>query len=88
MEIRFAIGERRYFVNGGERLMDGSPFVKEDRTYVPVRYLAEPMGALVEWEGTLQRVTLTFPGKKVELFIGRPVVVVNGEEKPIPVAPW
>lgn len=87
MEIRFAIGERRYFVNGAERLMDASPFVKEDRTYVPVRYLAEPMGALVGWEGPLQRVTLTFPGKRVELFIGRPVVVVNGEEKPIPVAP-
>jgi len=87
MEIRFTIGERRYFVNGGERLMDASPFVREDRTYVPVRYLAEPMGALVEWEGTLQRVTLTFPGKKVELLIGRPAVVVNGEERPIPVAP-
>ncbi|MCL5039633.1 MAG: stalk domain-containing protein [Firmicutes bacterium] len=67
--------------------MDASPFIKQDRTYVPVRYLAEPMGALVGWDEIQRRVTLTFPDKKVELFVGRPVVVVNGEERSIPVAP-
>lgn len=87
VEIRFTVGETRYAVDGRERLMDAAPFVREGRTYVPVRYLAEPMGARVEWDGPRRRVTLTFPGRILELFIGRPVVAVNGEETPIPVAP-
>lgn len=88
-EVRFTIGEKRYSVDGGERLMDASPFIAEGRTYVPVRYLAEAMGAVVDWDGAEERVSLVSPnwGKVIELFIGRPVVVVCGEERPIPVAP-
>lgn len=87
IEIRFTIGDNRYLVDGKELSMDASPFLSEERSYVPVRYLADAMGGLVGWEEALQRVTLTFPGQKLELFIGRPVVVVNGQERPIPVAP-
>lgn len=87
IEIRFTIGDNRYLVDGKELFMDASPFLSEERSYVPVRYLTDAMGGRVEWEEALQRVTLAFSSQKLELFIGRPVVVVNGEERPIPVAP-
>lgn len=86
-EIRFTIGERQYFVDGEERLMDAPPIIIEEQVYVPVKYLAEAMGT--QWDCSQGRISLVFRdwGRAVGLFVGRPVIVVCGEERPIPSAP-
>ena len=38
---------------------DTAPIIRNDRTYVPVRYVAEMLGAMVEWDGTTQQIIIT-----------------------------
>ena len=38
---------------------DTAPIIRNDRTYVPVRYVAERLGASVEWVGESQQIIIT-----------------------------
>jgi hypothetical protein len=49
--IRFTIGQPRATVDGKEVALDAPPVIKEGRTMVPVRFIAEQMGAKVYWIG-------------------------------------
>jgi hypothetical protein len=44
----------------GEMLpgMDVAAFIYEDRTFVPVRFIAEHLGAFVTWDAETQTVTI------------------------------
>lgn len=45
----FAIGSSTAFYNGSEVQMDTSPVIRDDRTMLPARYVAESLGADVSW---------------------------------------
>lgn len=49
MNVWFTIGENRYRVNGDYYDMDTAAIIKDERTYIPVRFAAEAMGLTVEW---------------------------------------
>jgi hypothetical protein len=67
--------------------MDVAPYIKNGRTYVPMRYAAETIGAEVVWDATAQTVTLT-KGDTVAVFtIGSTTYTINGEAKTCDVAP-
>lgn len=86
----FRIGQRSYTVDGQVKEMDVAPFIRSNRTYTPVRYLAYALGLSdqeIAWDPVARRVTLTRGSTTVVLIIGRPVIVVNEEEQPIDVAP-
>ena len=53
------IGKTSYTVNGEIKEMDAHPFIREDRTFVPVRYIGEVLNKSVYWDGTLKLVILT-----------------------------
>ena len=38
---------------------DTAPIILNDRTYVPVRYVAEMLGAMVEWIGESKQIVIT-----------------------------
>ena len=58
---------------------DQAPYVNDDnRTLVPVRFLAQDLGADVEWEAP--KVTITKDGKVIELIIGERTAKVNGDK--------
>lgn len=44
INARFKIGQTSYTLNGRDMSMDAAPFIKEGRTYVPVRYVAGAAG--------------------------------------------
>ena len=61
MEIKLQINSNKYYVNGIEKYMDTVPILnKDDRTMVPVRFIAEAFGAKVEWDNDNQIVTITY----------------------------
>ncbi|NLI56004.1 copper amine oxidase N-terminal domain-containing protein, partial [bacterium] len=45
------------------------------------RYVAEALGATVEWEAIEQKVTIRFKDTVIELWIGKNLATVNGEYK-------
>lgn len=79
--IIFNIGRTSYYVNNQRLEMDVAPMIIEGRTVLPIRYLAEVIGAEVGWNQYEKKVTVTFKGKDIELWIGKSTARVDGEPK-------
>lgn len=93
----FAINEKTYTITHSTtaadeeeliaptvQTMDVAPYIKEDRTYVPVRYLAYALGVAedgVTWDGNARRVGISKDDTDIALIIGSPVMQVN--QKPV-----
>lgn len=58
---------------------DVYPYIKNSRTYVPIRFIAEELGYDVKWDGANKKVTMTNDGTTVELTIGSNKMIVNGK---------
>lgn len=56
--LKLKIGSRIVNLDGNILHMDVEPFLKNDRTFVPVRFVAEAFGYNVEWNEALQEVTI------------------------------
>lgn len=60
---------------------DARPFIDgNNRTLVPVRFVAENLGAKVAWHDDVDRVDISLDGKYISLTIGDKNALVNGEE--------
>ena len=57
--ILIYIGSDIAYVNGKEIKLDSAAFIEDDRTYTPVRFISEELGASVEWIETEQKVVIT-----------------------------
>ena len=55
-EIKIVIGKKDYTINGEKSLMDTEALLKEDRTFVPVRFVSEGLGARVDWDPAVRTV--------------------------------
>lgn len=66
---------------------DVEPFLKDNRTFVPVRFISEKLGFKVDWNEKAQLVTITNNNKKIELTIGNKEAKVDGKAAMIDVAP-
>ncbi|OPZ94549.1 MAG: Penicillin-binding protein 4* [Firmicutes bacterium ADurb.Bin419] len=59
---------------------DAKPFVNADaRTLCPIRFVAENLGAKVEWNGDTKEVVITNGSKVIKLTVGESTADVNGE---------
>lgn len=68
-------------INGKELKSEVPAYIMGDRTMVPVRFVAEGLGATVNWENETKTVTITHGGKKVSLGVDNTGVIVDGELK-------
>lgn len=59
---------------------DVAPYIKNSRTYVPIRFIAEELGFDVKWDAKTKKVTMTDGESKVELTIGSKTMLVNGKK--------
>lgn len=84
---QFKITSNIYYVGGVAKVMDVAPYIKDSRTYVPMRYLGEILGAEVVWDDAARTVTLTRGDDVVVFTIGSASYTVNGEAKTADVAP-
>ena len=57
--ILIYIGSDIAYVNGREVKLDSAAFVENDRTYTPIRFISEELGAGVEWIENEQKVVIT-----------------------------
>ena len=59
VEIMLIINDRRFTVNGRIKTMDTEAILKDGRTFVPIRYVAEELGATVGWAPSTSTVIIT-----------------------------
>jgi len=83
MSIQLSLGKTDFGVNGQSFTMDASPMIIESRMMLPVRYVADPLGAATEWNQAEQKVTVTLNDTKIELWIGKSMAKINGADTPI-----
>ena len=64
-KIVMTLDSKTYTVNGAEKTMDVAPFAKDNRTYVPVRFVGEGLGfkvtGLQNGAGPVSYTHLTLP---------------------------
>lgn len=83
--IVLTIDEHDALVYGTTKTNDVAPKVVNDRTMLPARFVAENLGATVEWDGEKQLVTITGKNEKQEdvtilITIGSDYAKINGED--------
>ncbi|MDW7672356.1 MAG: copper amine oxidase N-terminal domain-containing protein, partial [Bacillota bacterium] len=57
---------------------DAAPTIFEGRTVLPIKYVAEPLGAAVGWDPETRRVRITHQTWVIDLWIGQNRAAVNG----------
>jgi len=89
--VVFVVGNDRYFVDGQKPgvKMDAKPFIENDRTFVPVRYLSNALGVTDKYIGWKSpKVTLKEPGfPVVELSVGSKTIKSDSKATTMDVAP-
>lgn len=57
------------------------PYAHDNRTFVPVRFLSEQMGATVGWDQATKTVTISRAGRTVKMVLGQKTYWVDGVQK-------
>jgi len=89
-ETVFTIGSTTYTVDGVEKTMDVAPYIKDNRTFVPVRFAAQAMGVAekdIIWDGAKGTATLFKGDRIIQMTIGSNIMTVNGVQITMDTAP-
>ncbi len=88
-EIVLTVGSLQATVDGVPYMLDAEPFIdaEADRTLVPVRFISEALGAEVNWNHEMQKITIKEDIKEIILTIGSTSVLVDGQVSTIDCAP-
>ncbi len=84
VNISMVIDSTNTVLNGAGKAIDAPPTIVENRTMVPLRYVAEALGVEVEWVESTQTVVMKQGGKQLSFAIGKitpgmdvPAMIVN-----------
>lgn len=64
-----------------------TPIIVENTTMIPLRFIAENLGARVGYEESEKKVTIVYKNKQIELFVNNKDFYCNGEKNSLSVAP-
>lgn len=79
--IVLTIGEKTATVFGKTVEIDAAPMIQNDRTMLPIRFIAESLGAEVLWDEETRTVTVKSTDKTIQIVIGEAKALVGEEEK-------
>jgi|GEM_PF-2573270 len=87
VDMTFTIDSNIYTINGETKTMDVAPIIIDGRTLMPVRAVAEGLGATVSWDEMLQLVTIDRYDVTLRMTIGGTAARVHTQEVTLDVAP-
>lgn len=85
-EAVFNIDNQTVTVDGSDYLIDVQPFIKDERTFLPVRFLGETLGAEVEWINN--EAVLKLPEQSITLKPGTFFINNNGSYELMNTVPY
>ena len=85
--LKFNIGSTKYTLNEKAYYTDSAFYLKNDRTFVPIRFIAETLGFKVTWDEATETVTMTDGKTTIVLTIGSTTMYIDGKAKIMDVAP-
>ncbi len=78
--ITLTVGKQMADVFGKNVKNDVAPVIIRSRTMLPIRFVAEALGADVDWNEKTQTVTITKDGVRVVIIIGADYAYINGKK--------
>jgi hypothetical protein len=84
--LALTIGNPVMLVDGVRTALEAPPYVRGGRTLVPIRRVAEALGATVTYDTALRQVDVVRLDTSLSLVIGKPTAVLNGSVVPIDTA--
>ena len=87
-EVVMTIGSNQIVVDGNVEYIDTAAVIKDSRTFVPFRALAEAFGADVQYVEANRTVIAKLDGTTVIMTVGSNVYTVNGVRHTMDVAPY
>jgi sugar lactone lactonase YvrE len=85
--IDFTVGQSSYTAAGQFFAMDVAPLIDNGRALVPVRYLADALGAQTAWDAAARTITITRGRTTIELAVGSMSITSNGKSSQMDTAP-
>ena len=79
VELKMTLGKTNYTLNGETKTMDVAPIIRNSRTMLPVRYVAEALGASIDWDGATSTATLKTADTEIKITVGAATATVNGQ---------
>ena len=83
MDSKLVIGSKTFVVTVDgvqkEVKMDVEPFISNNRTMLPIRFVAEALGFKVEWDDPTRTVILTDKDTIVKIPVDTNQIIVNGK---------
>jgi len=78
LTIVLYIGMTIAYVNGEEMVIDSTPYITNGRTMVPIRFIAESTGAVVQWDAINRQVAISSEDSTItannEMTLSYPIV--------------
>lgn len=88
VQLKFVIGSKQVLVNEKPQTLDQAPQITNGRTYLPLRAYAELLGAYVEWNIKEQMVEIKYNGQKLNFWVGKPEMTIDGAKSVIDAPPF
>ncbi len=80
--VKLTIGSTTAYINGVAQTLDAAPINRNNRTMLPVRFLANAFGVTndgIKWDAATRTATLTNATTTIVVTIDKPTMTVNGE---------
>ncbi len=80
--VELTIGSPKAYINGVENTLDAAPINRNNRTMLPVRFLANAFGVDndgIKWDAATRTATLTNSEVTIVVTIDAPTMTVNGQ---------
>ena|GEM_PF-1938940 len=81
-EVKLTIGSKTAYINGKAETLDAAPINRNNRTMLPVRFLANAFGVSndgIKWDAETRTATLSNNDVTIVVTIDKPNMTVNGQ---------
>jgi len=90
--ISMTIGSKKALRNDQLVTLESEPFLKDGRTLVPLRFIAEAFGAVINWNSANQQIQINLQhplfNRKIDLWVGNRKALVDNKEYLIDTPPF
>ncbi|WP_068774717.1 copper amine oxidase N-terminal domain-containing protein [Paenibacillus sp. FJAT-26967] len=81
--VKFQIGSQTLMLDQKAVMMDVAPFIKQEWSFIPLRYLAEGIGAEVTWDAATQTAWVKAGKDTATFWVGKNYMELNGKKMEI-----
>ncbi|MGI6685460.1 MAG: stalk domain-containing protein [Bacillota bacterium] len=78
-QISLTIGKEQALVGNQPVVLDAVPMIENGRTMVPLRFIGEALGAVVDWDAKSKQITVRQGQENTKLWVGKATAEVNGK---------